>query len=217
MASDPRLARNRCEWCGAEAAADAIRCEGCGGPVRLLEPWIVECGWCGSSNRRDQTGTCASCGGPLPSIPGGRPGPRPPDPDRTLPRGYKLRALVTRNVLALVGIIFTVVFFWTLLFPLIGIPMWVVGWRRARRQLHALEHGIPTRGRLTAVELDRTQHINGVNPYRVAYAYDTPDGTLPGSSEGWDRAHGRRPRGEHVWVVHDLTDPTIHALWPPIR
>ncbi|GAK77217.1 hypothetical protein JCM19296_2822 [Nonlabens ulvanivorans] len=59
-----------CEWCLTECDNDHLQCKKCGGPIAVLEPWVLQCGWCSSSNRRDLTTNCNSCGGELPHIPG---------------------------------------------------------------------------------------------------------------------------------------------------
>ncbi len=207
----------RCEWCARPAAEGETRCATCGGPVDVLEPWVVECGWCSSSNRRDETATCKSCGGPLPGIPGGHPGPRPPDAPRELPKGYRWRTLLWKNTLALIGAIFTVFFCWTAIFALIGIPLWIYGHRKGQRWLEALEQGTPTRGTLRSVELDRSQSINNVHPYELTIDYETAEGTQQGTIEAWDRSHGQRPPGEQMWVVHVPGEPKHFAVWPPLR
>jgi hypothetical protein len=207
----------RCEWCAQPAAPGDTSCDSCGGPIRVLEPWVLDCGWCGCSNRRDETATCSRCGGPLPSIPGSHPGPRPPEAPRALPWGYRARSLLWKNTLALVGAMFTILFCWAVITPLIGIPMWVRAHRRARRRLDALVHGVPTRGQLLGVWLDGTQAINDRHPYRIEFEYETPGGPLRGAVEGWDPVHAQRPVGEHVWVVYLESQPEVHALWPPVR
>lgn len=210
----------RCEQCGLPASPGATECGGCGGPVRLLEPWVLQCGWCGATNRRDETATCTRCGGPLPSIPGSHPGPRPPPAPRTLPPGYERRVRYWKNVLTMIGMIFTLAFFWTLLFPLIGVFLWRAGHRKASAWIQALVHGTPVSGRITAVEVDYSQSINHEHPWLLRYAYDTPDGVREGVVESWDPVTARRPVGEHLWVVWipaSGDQPDRVALWPPIR
>ncbi|MEY4551504.1 MAG: hypothetical protein RL685_7699, partial [Pseudomonadota bacterium] len=145
-----------CANCGSatpEAHADeaAPGCRRCGAALRVLEPLVVCCGWCRASNRRDQTADCLRCGGPLPPLPGGEPGPRPPEPPRVLPQGYRWRVLLWHNVPAFIGAVFVIVFFWSVIFPLIGAPLWYFAHRKGKRWLLALETGRATRARLTRV------------------------------------------------------------------
>ncbi|MHB8875931.1 MAG: hypothetical protein ACYC8T_19760 [Myxococcaceae bacterium] len=207
-----------CGHCGARTASDAeAQCSECGAPVSILEPFAVQCGWCAAANRRDQVDVCANCGGPLPSLPGGHPGPRPPPTPRGLPPGYRTRVLYWRNVNVMLGIVCTVLFFWTVVFPAIGIPLWVIGRRRARRTLAALVFGTPTRGRVTAVELDLNQAIRGRHPWLIDYDFDTETGVAHGQCEAWDPSNARRSPGDAIWVVFTPALPGQNALWPPIR
>lgn len=207
-----------CGFCGAATPVlEPASCVHCGGTVRVLEPLVVECGWCGASNRRDLHESCVHCGGPLPALPSGHPGPRPPDPPRALPPGYANRVRYWKNVEVIIGIVFTIPFFWTLLFPAVGIPLWISGARRARRQLGALRDGAATRGRITGVSVDENKSINEKHPWKIAYTFDTPDATLPGSCEAWDPVSARRSAGDALWVVYDPADPRSNSIWPPIR
>ena len=196
--------------------ADA-RCSMCGGGLRLLEPLAVECGWCDASNRRDQTDACTACGGPLPALPGGNPGPRPADCPRTLPPNYENRIRYWKNVNVLIGLIFTLCFWWTLIFAAVGIPLWIKGRNSAERKLAALRNGIPTRGRITSVAVDTTQHINNRNPWRIEYTFDLPNGTFHGFATAWDPSSARRSTGDVLWIVAVPSDPAINAIWPPIH
>lgn len=207
-----------CAHCGAPTpvGVDAT-CVACGAPIRLLEPLAVDCGWCSASNRRDMTASCTRCGGPLPSIPGNDPGPPPVQAPRALPAGYEGRVMYWKNVLVLIGIMFSVVFCWTIVFPLIGIPMWIVGHRKAKEKLRALTTGEPTRGRVTSVTLDTTQHINHQHPFLIAYTFDTPTGAGSGACASWDRTTQARKPGDGLWVVYAPDDPRVSAIWPPIR
>ena len=207
-----------CGHCGARTAVDAsAECGHCGASVRLLEPLAVECGWCGASNRRDLTDACRQCGGPLPSLPGGNPGPRPPEPVRRLPEGYAMRVQLWKNVFVLIGVMFVCVFFWTILFPIIGAFLWIKGARDARNKLDALRTGLATRGQIKSIQLDTTQHINHRNPWRIEYTYDTPKGPLAGACTAWDPSSVQRRVGDVVWVVFVPGRHDAHAIWPPIR
>jgi len=196
--------------------ADA-RCALCGGGIRLLEPLAVECGWCDASNRRDQTDTCTACGGPLPALPGGNPGPRPPDSPRTLPAGYENRIRYWKNVYVLIGMLFTLCFFWTLIFAAIGIPLWIKGRDTAEKKLAALRNGVPTRGRIVSIEIDTSQHINHKHPWRIEYEFELPQGTFRGVATAWDPISARRAVGDVLWIVAVPDDPTVSAIWPPIH
>jgi hypothetical protein len=214
-----------CANCGSatrDERADGVApgCGSCGAPLRVLEPMVVGCGWCHAENRRDQTASCARCAGPLPPLPGGEPGPRPPDAPRGLPAGYRWRVLLWKNVQALIGAAFVIVFFWSVIFPLIGAPLWYFGHRKARRWLFALETGRATRARLTRVAVDHSQSDNGKHPWRIEYDFDLHEqGTGKGFCEAWDPVNGRRRADDVVWVVYarDDTGHLASALWPPLH
>jgi len=212
-----------CARCGAEnppaAGATAPGCLACGAPLRTLQPMVVECGWCDASNHREQTASCHRCGGPLPALPGGEPGPAPPPVPRALPDGYRWRVLLWKNVIAFIGAAFSTVFAWSIIFPIIGIPMWIYGHRKGKRWLAALEGGRATRGRLTSVDYDRSQTSNGRHPWRIEYTFDLHEGgEAEGFCEAWDPAHAQRRPGDAVWIVYARQDERLaSAVWPPLH
>ncbi len=214
-----------CARCGGENPQPddeevAPGCLGCGAPLRVLEPMVVDCGWCQAHNQRDQTAHCHRCGGPLPALPGGEPGARPPEVPRVLPKGYRWRVLLWKNVMAFIGMMFSTVFVWSVIFPIIGIPLWYFGHRKGKRWLHALINGRATRGRLTSVALDYSQTHNNKHPWRIEYSFDRHEGGEgQGFCEAWDPINGDRSVGDAVWVVY-ATDEGGHlasAIWPPLR
>jgi hypothetical protein len=182
-----------------------------------LEPLVLECGWCGFSNRRDETARCVNCGGPLPPIPGGDPGPEPPPVPRVIPKEYRKRVMFKKNVLVILGMVFTLVFFWSGIFLIIGIPLWIVGHKKGKRKLDALANGTPTRGRILSVAVDYSTTINNEHPWKIEFEYDTPEGTKTASTQAWDPSHQNRPVGEHIWVVYVADKLDTHAIWPPIK
>ena len=157
-------------------------------------------------------------GGHLPALPTGEPGRRPPAVPRPIPKGYARRVLLWWNVTATIGAGFTVIFFWSIIFPIIGIPMWYFGHRKGKRWLHALTQGRATRGILTKVARDYRQKRNGVSPWRIEYRFDRHDGSEgTGFIEAWDPAHEGRTRGDAVWVVYgELDGAAVSAIWPPM-
>lgn len=156
-----------CVWCGAVVSGKEGRCSACGGPVRILDPAVVECGWCGLSNRRDKTAVCTACGGPLPSIPGKPPGAEPPPAPRQLPPGYRTRLLWKSVIFPVCLVIFLlsgsglaiaaaadgpeVLLIFLVPFTLLwGFCMLFFFWW-TRRWVPVLRHGVPTRGVLKEV------------------------------------------------------------------
>jgi hypothetical protein len=123
-----------------------------------------------------------------------------------------------KNVMVILGATFTVVFCWSVLFPLIGMPLWCLGRRKAERQLPALSIGSAVEGTITRVFLDRSETMNGEHPWQLDYQFETPAGTQTGSVASWDPLTGRREAGERVWAVFDRApDHTASSLWPPVR
>ena len=181
----------------------------------------LPCGWCGTTNTDMARVNCINCGGPLPpaqALAADDPGSPPPLVPRKLPSKYRWRIMLWKNVQVTIGIVFTVVFCWTILFPLIGIPIWIVGHRRAQSQLAALERGIAARAELIGVERDPSVKVNGRSPWRIEYIFETQNGqVLDGWVHTWEGRHTRRSAGEVFWVVYLPEDPSQNNVWPPVR
>lgn len=201
------------------------------------------CGWCGASTAVVERTHCASCGGALPSLPraafaGALRAEDPGPPPRELPAGYPLRVTLTSNVFTILGVVFSVlsiplagVFFavattdgglaWGALgglgFGAIGLPMLVVGLRRARRKLDALRHGVAVDGMVLSVQINTSTRINGQHPWRIDYAFDGPGGQGQGHAESWSPLTGQLEPGEPLWVVVVPDAPERNAIWPPMR
>lgn len=205
-----------CGHCGIETADDVGgTCPGCGAPLTMLEPLVVQCGWCGTDNPRDELTHCRSCGGLLPSLPGGDPGPRPPAVPRELPAGYALRVRWTGNVDVMIGLVFTVLFFWTVIFGVVGVMLFQRGWKRADGWLAALRSGRATGGVLAEVIVDTSQHVNNVHPWKLTYTYERADGTIgEGFVTVWDPSSARRHAGDAIWVVYE---GEASSIWPPLK
>ncbi|PVW14714.1 hypothetical protein [Marixanthomonas spongiae] len=227
----------KCEWCLTENSNNTTRCNNCGGPVAVLEPWVLQCGWCKTSNRRDQVSHCISCGGQLPSIPGSSRQPEPPKQPRNLSFSYKIRVKYTGNALMMIGIIFMIVglpalaisifeifeglinipfIVFSLVFPVIGFFLVKKSNKNSNQKLNALQFGVPTRGVIKKVYVDTTQSINKKHPLKIEYEFDTPLKTRHDSVRVWDRANLKRPKGEHIWVVCNPENLKENNLWPPL-
>lgn len=180
----------------------------------------LPCGWCGTINRNNPT-NCVNCGGPLPPSPAlaiDDPGPPPPALPRQLPSKYKRQVMLWKNPTVFIGVLFTFVFCWTIIFPLIGLPLWIVGHRRARAKLLALERGTPAQAELVEVFRDTSITVNNRNPWRLVYLFTDKDGhTHEGWAHAWQAVHSRREPGEAFWVVYMPNDPSQNAVWPPLR
>ena len=235
----------RCEWCCTPSERlGSGKCRTCGGPVRILGVTVLECGWCGSSNRRDEIADCQNCGGPLPDLPGGSLGKPPPLYPRTLPEGYRERALKFSWTwgdfcFALgYGVVFagmvllredpeigwrasTLSFFFyaliCLLMAVLGVHKVVERWKMARLKLETLVDGLPTVGKLIDVYQHVDVEIAGRRPWIMRYKYDTEFGEEFGMNEGWDPIHERRKVGDIVRIVHIPYKKYASAIWPPLH
>ena len=204
------------------------QCPSCGSALPVLEPTIVQCGWCNTNNQRHLLDDCDSCGGPLPPLPGPDPGPRPAAAPRAMPDGYVLRKRLTKNPQSAIGLGFVLMSLLTVPVPfvfLLFIPLFLAGaallytgLRKANQWLRALQQGTVTRGVITAVEQDRTQSIDNQHPWQLRFSFELhAGGAQEGSVDAWDPIHAKRAEGDRVWVVYDATDPASHALWPPVH
>ncbi len=227
----------KCEWCLTENSNNTTRCVNCGGPVAVLEPWILQCGWCKTSNRRDQVSHCINCGGQLPSIPGSSRQPEPPKRPRHLNTAYKIKVKYTGNASMMIGIIFLVIgipsfilsmfgifngtinfsyILFTLMFPIIGFFLVKRSNKKSNQKLNALQLGIPTRGVIQKVYIDTSQSINKKHPLKIEYEFSTPSRTYHDTVRVWDRVNLKRPSGEHIWVVFNPENLKENNLWPPL-
>lgn len=140
----------------------------------------------------------------------------PPPAPRTLPKAYLWRKRLTGNVLMIIGLIFCLPFCWTLIFPLIGLPMIYFGWRSAERKITALQNGEVAEGTLLFVRQDTSTTFNGEHPWKLAYGFKTPRGRFEGQCLSWDHLDALRERGEPVRVVYvPGQEESLNALWPP--
>lgn len=178
------------------------------------------CGWCGSACLDPMISHCASCGGPLP-LPRAQEGalielgPPPPPAPRALPAAFRREVLVFKNVYVIIGGIFVFVFFWTVLFALIGAPLLYLGWTRGQKRLLALSNGATVQGRITDVDRDTSVRINGRSPWRISFEYPSPGGRAEGWVYAWKRPELQPD--DPTWVVFLPEDPSSACLWPPVR
>lgn len=181
----------------------------------------LECPWCKTFNKVIDETNCKNCGGPLPAIPqsnaGLDKGKPPGNPPRIIPRVY-VRKLKYRNIHFIIGFFFTVPFFWTILFPIIGILMMRYGLKNAKRKLSALENGVKAEGVLIDIYKDSSQTVNGRHPWKLEYEFKTGSGELIFAEKtgAWNSNNRYRKPNDHLWVVYLKEDPKISAIWPPV-
>ena len=202
----------------------------------------VSCPWCARYfSQRPEHGHCDNCGGALAAPTGAERGLAPPDAPRVLPAAYRRSVMFSRNVFSILGVVFLAVGtpfllvavvlllaggdhvlalilgLMGLIFPGIGAPMLMVGLRRGRRQIAALELGTPAEGELVSVAQNRSETINGRHPWVIEYQFTANGAAVRGTVQCWSLVDGERRPGDPVWVVYLVADPQMSTLWPPVR
>lgn len=180
------------------------------------------CGWCSTTATDVNITNCGNCGGPLPPVPQSIDGVRtltlaaePPPAPRHLPDAYRNRVLVWKNVLVIIGGVFTLCLGWTVIFALIGAPMLYIGWTRAQGKLRALAFGQSSPGRIVDIDRDHSVTINNQHPWKIVYSYNAGGRALEGWVHAWQRP--AFVPDDPIWVVWGPDDPTRSCLWPPIQ
>lgn len=178
----------------------------------------VTCPWCRSQFANPVTSNCPNCGGALPIIGGSDAGQAPPPAPRILPRKYVRGVKYTGNVYTMIGIIFTIPFFWTILFPIIGIILWRKGLREADAELIPLQDGAHVQGEIVAVDIDYSKTLNGRHPRVVQFMFQANGRSYAGDVPNvMDPVELWRKPGDRVWVVYMPQDPDTSSIWPPLK
>lgn len=209
--------KTKCEWCLNECDNAESNCPSCGGPIAILEPWILQCGWCNTSNRRDLRSSCSNCNGELPSVPGLGRVEAPPTAPRYIPTKFENRIKYWRNPMFLIGFFFCLFFGWTLIFLVLGIYLIRRSLKESLSRIYALKYGTATKGVIKEAYTDYSQHINNVHPVRIDYVFHTPNEDYENHFISWDQSNLERVEGEHLWIVFRTEDPNDNAIWPPMR
>lgn len=179
---------------------------------------IVQCPWCKTKYPNTNLSHCTNCGGTLEySYESDDLGSEPPRAPRVLPPKFKRRIKYTGNVMTMIGIVFTIPFFWTILFPIIGIFCWRKGLKTANDELLPLEQGKATVGKIIDVRTDYTQSMNGQSPTIVEFQFEA-DGKEHLGNVGniYDSVHRKKKVGDSLWVVYMPNDPDKSSVWPPM-
>lgn len=183
-----------------------------------MKTFYVTCPWCKSQFYQPAISNCNNCGGALPIAEGGGPGNPPPPAPRVLSPSYVRSVKYFNNVYTMIGIIFTIPFFWSVIFPIIGIIMWRKGIRDAKGELVPLEQGAHTQGEITSIETDYTKKINGKSPKLLQFVFTANGqqhaGNVPNIMDPIE--HWKKP-GDKIWVVYMHNDPSMSSVWPPIK
>ncbi|TGL24194.1 hypothetical protein EHQ46_03475 [Leptospira yanagawae] len=178
----------------------------------------IQCPWCKTKYPNTNSTNCTNCGGTLEyTITSDGMGSEPPIAPRVLPAKFKRRIKYTGNVMTMIGIIFTIPFFWTILFPIIGIFCWRKGLKTANDELLPLEEGKATVGEITDIRKDYTQSLNGESPSIVEFVFEV-NGIQHKGNVGniYDQVHLTKKVGDQLWVVYMPNDPDKSSVWPPL-
>ncbi|MFH1634020.1 MAG: DUF3592 domain-containing protein [Chloroflexota bacterium] len=200
---------------------------------------FINCPWCGQRNLENQL-ECRKCGGPLPPPVGDDPGPAPPLPPRTLPKGYKSRMMLKNTPLNIIGGIFALVGLpiacifplvgfasglWMLLiigggvgalFTFLGGGMLYMGIKNGFSKIHPYEHGKATVGEVTEIYRDTSVEVNGRNPWAVLYQFEAGGIANEGKVTTWKYAPKIQAVGNCVYILYIPDDPDQSVIYPPV-
>lgn len=185
-------------------------------------PLSVQCPWCKTQYNFTQLGTntnCKNCGGTLEyQFNFSEVGPQPPPAPRFLPPKFVKRIKYTSNVKVIIGLVFMIVFCWTIIFPIIGFFIWRSGLKEAKNELVPLRNGTPVLGTVTAVRVDGSKRINDRFPMIVDFIFDAHGRSVVGSVGNiFADMHLLKQPGQKVWVVYMPDDPNLSSIWPPLK
>lgn len=184
-----------------------------------MQSYYVTCPWCKSQFHQPTFSNCTNCGGSLPiSESNGGAGQPPPPAPRLLPKAFVRSVKYYNNVNTMIGIIFTIPFFWSIIFPIIGIFLWKRGIREAKGELLPLENGMYVQGEITAINVDMSKNMNGKNPRIIEFAFTVGGRAYTGDVPNlMDPVHLWKKAGDKIWVVYMPEDPMISSVWPPMK
>jgi hypothetical protein len=180
--------------------------------------FAVTCPWCRSQFQRPSFSNCRNCGGSLPVSDGSGAGTAPPPAPRVLSKQFVRGVKYFNNVNTMIGMVFTIPFFWSVIFPVIGIFLWRKGIREARGELLPLENGLPALGEITAVQIDSSKSMNGRNPRYVQFVFSVNGHPYAGDVPNiMDPVELWKKPGDKIWVVYMPDNPEISSVWPPMK
>jgi hypothetical protein len=163
---------------------------------------------------------CKNCGGILPLDTAGieGAGPKPGMAPRLLPRKYVIRTKYTGNVMTIIGMVFTIPFIWSVIFPIIGVFLWRRGIQEANEELIPLRNGAVALGEIEKLEIDRSKHINGKSPWEITFLFDIGGRKHRGRVGNiFDDIDLQKHAGDKVWVVYMPENPELSSIWPPLK
>jgi len=180
--------------------------------------YIIKCPWCKSQFLSSVLSNCDNCGGSLEYQRGTNElGPKPPLVPRLLPKKFIKRVKYTNNIMTILGIVFTIPFFWSIIFPIIGIFLWRKGIKDANNELIPLEQGTSTIGEITNIRQDFTKKINNQSPFIIEFTFEAGGQKYSGDVGNiFDRTNLSKAIGDKLWVVYMPENPSLSSIWPPI-
>lgn len=170
----------------------------------------------------------------------------PPQVPRELPSGYRLRTLLTHNVVVIIGLVFLILSlagaavpfavlsilqdlidlpkgFFYIISGIMGITALLGAWAlsagagKAQRRLKALVKGVPVTGEITEIFEDLNTTRNGKHPLTIRFRFQSKWGVDESEVQAWDPAQRERQVGEPVWIVQCDDDRHCCSVWPPIK
>ena len=179
----------------------------------------IICPWCKTHYLSTTATNCTNCGGTLEyqtntiDI-----GPKPQMAPRKLPKKFIRRIKYFSNAYTMIGIVFTVPFFWTIIFPIIGIIFWKKGLKIAEDELIPLEHGTPVIGTITEISKDYSIKINGESPYVVKFTFEIGSKKHNGNVGNiFTDVNQLKQVNDKIWVVYMPQNPDLSSVWPPLK
>jgi len=187
--------------------------------MSVIKDPVIKCAWCKSQFVNTSITNCSNCGGTLEyNMRSGEPGMKPPMAPRELPKKFIRRIKYTGNVMTIIGMAFTIPFFWTVIFPIIGVICWRKGIKEANNELIPLQNGSTVLGQITSIKRDYTKKINNKSPFVVEFLFETGGQKHTGSVGNiFDDVDQQKQPGDKVWVVYMPENPELSSLWPPLK
>jgi hypothetical protein len=179
---------------------------------------ITKCPWCRSEFMNISSANCSNCGGTIEYQKNtGDAGPKPSPAPRELPKKFVKRIKYTGNVMTIIGMVFTIPLFPTIIFPIIGIIIWKKGIKEANDELIPLQNGAVVMGEISEIIHDTTKVINNQSPYTVHFLFTVGGNKYSGNVGNiFTRRELLKQPGEKVWVVYMPENPELSSLWPPL-
>ncbi len=200
------------------------------------------CPWCGTPYAEFRS-NCANCGGPmLPADADARLSsdediPVPPPAPRPISQGYAWKLAlqggrgVAGMVLALVGLIFTLVgagLTLGIITAFVGIPFFLIGlillgtgalllflqFQHSQNIVAALRDGEATRGRILDAEQNYSLRINGRNPWVIRYQFEAGGQNHEGSVSTLNQPGERLQAGKPVCILYLPGAPQWSSIYP---